>query len=180
MRALGRSTPPERWLAYLRIGVGLWFAKSLFTKLGVATMGGLPLPTASERWMGFLPIRLAEYADGNGIALYRDFLREVAIPHADVFSVLTAFGESAVGVGLVLGLLTPFASAAGAFLALNYLLASYWMGPSQQGFHLLLILCMAAFMGGRAGRCLGLDGVLARRPLLGGSPGAASLEVASR
>jgi len=63
----------------------------------------------------------------------------------------------------VLGLGTSAAAALGAFLALNYLLASFWMGPGPQGFHLLLLLCMAAFAGGRAGHAWGADGWLAER-----------------
>lgn len=154
---------PGRWLAALRIGVGLWFVKSFVTKLGIAWVAGVPVPGPSDRWASFLPTRLAEYAAGNPLGWYAAFLEGVAVPRADLFAGLTAFGETAVGLGLVLGLLTPAASAVGALLALNYLLASFWMGPGQQGFHLLLLLCMAAFAGARAGHVWGLDGWLARR-----------------
>ena len=42
---------PDRWLAFLRIVVGLYFVKSLITKMIVVFVGGfLPLPAVSERW----------------------------------------------------------------------------------------------------------------------------------
>ena len=161
-----RPTRPERWLAALRIAVGLWFMKTVVTKLGFALVGRvIPVPAPSARWIGFLPTRLAEFARGNPIGWYRDFLLLYAIPHAHVFAALTAFGEAAVGIGLVFGFLTRPASVVGAFLALNYLLASFWMSPNQLGFHLLLIACMACFFGAQAGRCWGFDGWLARRAL---------------
>jgi hypothetical protein len=47
------------------------------------------------------------------------------------------------------------------FLVVNYGLATQWMSPGQQGFHLLLTLLMIVFFFSRAGRTLGLDGSLA-------------------
>lgn len=58
---------PECWLAALRIAIGAWFAKALFTKLSVVLLWGfLPVPTASERWVHILPILLTKYAEGFG------------------------------------------------------------------------------------------------------------------
>ena len=165
MRAGPGMDRPERWLAALRILVGLWFLKSLFTKIHWSLAGGfLPVPGATERWLGFLPGRLAEYAAGNPLPWYRAFLEHVAVPHAQLFAQLTALGEAAVGVGLVLGLFTEAAAGVGFLLALNYGLASYWQGPGQQGFHLVLAGAMLAFLGARAGRVWGLDAWLVRLP----------------
>ncbi|MBA3555819.1 MAG: hypothetical protein H0W29_13815, partial [Gemmatimonadales bacterium] len=42
---------PAEWLAVLRIAVGLYFVKSLVTKMTIALLGGfLPVPAVSERW----------------------------------------------------------------------------------------------------------------------------------
>ncbi|MFO7260566.1 MAG: TQO small subunit DoxD [bacterium] len=155
---------PGRWLAFLRITVGLWFLKGIVTKMTwFAFAGFIPLPRASERWVNFLPRRLMEYASENPIEVYRQFLLDVAIPNAGVFAYLTAFGETAVGIGLTLGLFTGYASIIGFFLMANYFAASYWTGMCQQGFHVLLLACMLAFLGSRAGRVWGIDGWLARR-----------------
>lgn len=155
---------PDRWLAVLRMVVGFWFLKSLWTKLTVVWIGGvLPAPATSPRWMGFLPGRLQEWAELNPIGAYRQFLLDFAIPNAATFAQLTAFGEVAVGLGLTFGLLTGYASLGGLFLMANYLLASIGLPFDRQGFHILLIACLLAFLVARAGRVWGLDGALARR-----------------
>lgn len=59
---------PQRWIAFLRIAVGVWFLKSLFTKLRWTALG---LLVATPRWTGFLPGRLQEYAAANPLPWYR-------------------------------------------------------------------------------------------------------------
>jgi len=149
---------PDRWLAALRIVVGLWFLKGVVTKLSITLAWGfLPLPTASGRWLHTMPILIAKYADGNPIVVVKDFLEQTVLPHGALFAQLTAFGEAAVGIGLTLGLLTPVASVLGLWLVLNYGLATQWMGFSQQGFHVVLAACMITFCFSRAGRMWGFD-----------------------
>ena len=150
---------PERWLAFLRIAIGVWFAKALFTKLSVILLWGfLPVPSASDRWIHVMPILVAKYADGNPVALFREFMQKVVIPHSNLFAQLTAFGETAVGLGLVFGCLTALASGIGMFLVLNYGLAVQWQGSAQQGFHYALLVSLVAIMASRAGRHWGVDG----------------------
>ena len=149
---------PDRWLAVLRIVVGVWFLKGVVTKLSITfAWGFLPVPTASERWLHTMPILIAKYADGNPIGFVKDFLTNTVLPHGPLFARLTALGEAAVGIGLTFGLLTAVASALGLWLVVNYGLASQWIGFSQQGFHVLLAACMIAFFFSRAGRTWGLD-----------------------
>jgi thiosulfate dehydrogenase [quinone] large subunit len=157
---------PERWLAVLRIAIGVWFAKALFTKLSVILLWGfLPVPTASERWIRVLPILLAKYADGNPLEFFKNFLLNSVIPHSQLFAQLTAFGEVVVGLGLVLGCCTTLASAIGLFLVLNYFLAVHWQGAAQQGFHYVLAVTLIVILATRAGRRWGVDGWLrARHP----------------
>jgi uncharacterized membrane protein YphA (DoxX/SURF4 family) len=155
---------PERGLAVLRIAIGLWFLKGIVTKLGLVFVGGiLPLPGASDRWLATMPKLLTRYADGNPIEGYKHFLLESVIPHSHLFANLTALGESAVGLGLTLGVLTVLASAVGLCLVTMYGLATFWQGPSQQGFHLLLFTCFVVFIIVRAGRYWGLDGWIRTR-----------------
>jgi len=157
---------PERWLAFLRIAIGVWFAKALFTKLSVILLWGfLPVPSASDRWIHVMPILVAKYADGNPVALFREFMQNVVIPHSNLFAQLTAFGETAVGLGLLFGCLTALASGIGMFLVLNYGLAVQWQGSAQQGFHYALLVSLVAIMASRAGRHWGVDGwVRTRHP----------------
>ena len=157
---------PERWLAVLRIAVGAWFAKALFTKLSVTLLWGfLPVPSASDRWQHVMPVLVGKYAEGNPVAFFRDFLQNTVIAHGALFAQLTALGEAAVGLGLVFGCLTVLASGVGLFLVLNYALAVQWQGSSQQGFHYMLITTLIVILATRAGRTWGVDGwVRARRP----------------
>src|ERR1700680_5140901 len=103
---------PARWLRRVRVGRGAWVVNALFTKLSVTLLWGfLPVPTASQRWIHVLPILLQKYADGNPVEFFKAFLLNTVIPHSQLFAQLTAFGETAVGLGLVLGCLTTLASA---------------------------------------------------------------------
>jgi uncharacterized membrane protein YphA (DoxX/SURF4 family) len=157
---------PNRWLAVLRIVVGLYFVKSLITKMSFVTLGGiLPLPAVSERWLTVMPKIVAKQASENPLIFYKQFLEGTVLPHSSLFAQLTAWGETVTGLGLTLGLLTGVASLVGLVLVINYGLATQWMSPGQQGFHLVLLFLMLAFFFARAGRTWGIDGWLARRRL---------------
>ena len=155
---------PAQWLAILRIVVGLYFVKSLVTKMSFVLLGGVvPIPAVSERWLGVMPKIVARQASENPLVFYKHFLEGTVLPHSSVFAQLTAWGETVVGLGLTLGLLTGLASLVGLVLVTNYGLATQWMSPGQQGFHLVLFFLMLAFFFARAGRTWGLDGWLARQ-----------------
>ena len=155
---------PAHWLAVLRIVVGLYFVKSLLTKMSFVLLGGvLPFPAVSERWLNVMPKIVARQASDNPLSFYKQFLEGTVLPNSSVFAQLTAWGETVVGLGLTLGLLTGLASLVGLFLVANYGLATQWMSPGQQGFHLVLFFLMLAFFFARAGRTWGIDGWLGRR-----------------
>jgi len=164
-RPVGPSHAVE-WLAVLRVAVGLYFVKTLVTKMSIVLAGGvLPVPAVSDRWLTTMPKIVAKQASENPIAFYKQFLEEVVLKHSDVFAHLTAWGETVAGLGLMLGFCTGLASLVGLALVTNYGLATQWMSPGQQGFHLLLFTLMLAFFFSRAGRRWGLDGLIAgRRP----------------
>jgi uncharacterized membrane protein YphA (DoxX/SURF4 family) len=157
---------PERWLAVLRIAVGLWFAKAILTKLAITLAWGfLPVPTASDRWIRVMPKLVGQYAAGNPVGFFRAFLEQTVGSHATLFAQLTALGEAAVGLGLVFGCCTVLASAIGLVLVVNYGLAVAWQGSAQQGFHYMLITSLVVLLAVRAGRTWGVDGwVRARHP----------------
>ena len=173
-RTVASMSHPDRWIAFLRIVVGLYFAKAVYTKLGLVMVGGiLPLPGASERWIHTMPTIVTKQASENPVLFYKHFLENTVLTHPELFAHLTAWGEAIAGVGLTLGLLTGVASLVGLVLVTNYGLATQWMSPGQQGFHLVLFALMIAFFFSRAGRTWGLDArlwtarpdaLLARRP----------------
>ena len=148
----------DRAVAVLRIVVGAWFVKAVWTKIVLHWAGGvIPYPTVSPRFVAFHPKRVAEFAAGNPVEWYKHFLENTVLPHAPLFATLQAHGEVVVGIGLMLGLLTGLTAAIGLFLALNYGLATQWMTFGQQGFHVLLVTSMILFLWTRAGRVWGLD-----------------------
>lgn len=153
---------PAQWLAVVRIVIGLYFAKALWTKLTIMLVGGvLPVPIVQDRWIHVMPTIVEKQAAGNPIAFYKDFLEHTVLTHSSLFAHLTAWGEVVAGVGLTLGLLSGVASLVGLMLVVNYGLATQWMTPNQQGFHLVLATLMITFFFVRAGRTWGLDAWIA-------------------
>jgi thiosulfate dehydrogenase (quinone) large subunit len=154
---------PERWIALLRVVVGAWFLKAVVTKLTTGLLFGVvPYPAVSPRFLGFQPKRVAEFAAGNPVGWYKDFLEQTVLPHSTLFASLQTYGEVVVGVGLVLGLLVGLTGLVGLLLSVNYGLATQWMTFGQQGFHVLLVTSMIIFLCARAGRTWGVDRWLIR------------------
>jgi uncharacterized membrane protein YphA (DoxX/SURF4 family) len=159
----GHMPPRGLALAIIRVVVGGWFLKAAVTKVTLDYLWWMPYPTVTQRFMNFLPKRLAEFASDNPIRWYQQFLTDTALPHATLFAFLETFGEVGVGVGLTLGLLTSFSALVGLFMSINFFLATQWMSFSQQGFHIVLAACMLGFVIGRAGRAWGLDALILKR-----------------
>ena len=78
-------------------------------------------------------------------------LKDFVLPHAKLIAFLVAYGELAIGVALVLGLLVRAASVCGVIYMLTLLLSANYPGPHAafwQYFgasleHLVLALCFA-------------------------------------
>lgn len=151
-----------RGLALIRIVVGLWFAKAIWTKL-LLVGGVLPVPLASARWVETMPRIITRQMAENPVAWYRGFVEGVVLPNAPLFAHLTALGEALAGALLVLGLFSGLGSLVALMLSINYGLATWHMSPASQGFHWTLIAVMLGLLIGRAGFTWGLDGVLRER-----------------
>jgi thiosulfate dehydrogenase [quinone] large subunit len=72
---------------------------------------------------GFIKGALAKAEEGQVYGWYAAFLENVVLPNAKVFAYLVAFGEVAVGLGLILGLLTGIAAFFGSFMNVSFLFA---------------------------------------------------------
>jgi PQQ-dependent catabolism-associated beta-propeller protein len=153
----------QGWIVVLRVVVGAWFLKAVWTKLTVEfAWGVLPYVTVSSRFIGFQPKRVAEFAAGNPVGWYKDFLENTVLPNAALFAKLQTYGEVAVGIGLILGFCIGLTALLGLFLTVNYGLATQWMSFGQQGFHVMLFTSMIILLGARAGRFWGIDGLMLR------------------
>src|SRR3954451_14548338 len=112
-----RMAAPENWIAFLRIVVGAWFLKAVWTKLTVQFVwGAVPYVAVSPRFLAFQPKRVAEFAAGNPAGWYRQFLENAVLPHARGFAELQAYAEVLVGIALILGLCVGLAALLGLFL----------------------------------------------------------------
>jgi thiosulfate dehydrogenase [quinone] large subunit len=91
---------------------------------------------------------------------YAAFLQNVVLPHVALWSHLVAYGELAVGIALVIGLLTGIVAFFGLFMNLNYLLAgTVSINP------VLFTLSIGLILAWRIAGYIGLDRYLL--PLLG-------------
>jgi thiosulfate dehydrogenase [quinone] large subunit len=109
------------WLI-LRLYVGYEWIMAGWEKVTNTLWVGMQAGTALQ---GFLQGAAAKTAGANPAvsSWYGWFIANVALPHVWFFSHVIAFGELAVGVGLVLGAFTGIAAFFGAFMNLNYLFA---------------------------------------------------------
>lgn len=157
-QAAGRDT---RALSLLRIAVGVLFL--VFAEYKVVgtqfTLGG-----GFEGWIRrFL-------ADGAAYPFMIPVLRDFVLPNKTAIAYLVAYGELAIGLALVSGLLARVASVAGIIYMLALLFSSNYPGPHVAPWqyfgasleHLVLALCLAAFVIGEP-FAYSLPGVFRRR-----------------
>lgn len=146
----------SRAIACLRIGVGVLFLffgeyKVFGTRF---TLGG-----GFEGWIkGFL----AEGAYPFMLPVLRGFV----LTHATAIAFVVAYGELAIGLSLVSGLLVRLASACGLIYMLALLFSSNYPGPGAAPWqylgasldHSVLALCFGAFVLGRPAERLSVGG----------------------
>ena len=138
------SARNHRALAFLRISVGV-----LFLIFGEYKVFGTQFVFGGkfEHWVnGFL--------NGGAYPFMVPVLRGFVLPHARAIALLVSYGELAIGISLVSGILVRWASAAGVVYMTTLLLSSNYPGPGAafwQYFgasldHSVLLLCFVAFL----------------------------------
>jgi thiosulfate dehydrogenase [quinone] large subunit len=128
------------------------------------------LQQGTSKFLGDFPHRdwvrrqIGNIAELNLFPWYKSFLLDVIAPNAELFGYLVTYGEILVGICLILGLLTRFSSAVGAFMMVNYILGPGMargrssLAQSETFFVAMIVLFLT-----NAGLTLGLDGLLFRR-----------------
>jgi len=139
------------WIALLRITLG-----------GVWLFEAYPQVTNNSLYLsqGF-GSAVRDMAGGCPWGLYRQFLESVVLTHQPVFAYLTLVANLAVGISLLLGMLTPYGAVGGLFLNANYAIASGWMDRSNyalNGLMFVAAIVVLALAGGQAG---GVDAIFA-------------------
>ncbi|MFJ5841090.1 DoxX family protein [Streptomyces shenzhenensis] len=136
------------WLAVLRVGLGLWWLESWRHKdrkawlrrgTGIAWAADI---AAKHRW-----------------TLVRSGFATVVEPRPRTMAYVVLYAELALGVGLVLGFLTPVALVGGALLNLVYfvLMIHDW---AEQGQNSMMTLISVVGLFGLAGQTWSLDSAL--------------------
>ena len=150
-----------RWARFLFAGQAaawLWLVVRLY-------MASVWLPAGIEK------VTSGEWLFGDGSAItglvgkaiedpgtpswYASFLQSVVVPNAGLFATLVALGELAVGIGLLLGLLTGIAAFFGVFMNANYVLSGVLSSNP-----VLIVLGSLVMLAWRNAGWIGLDRVL--------------------
>ena len=160
--AASRSTDPNRCaLAFLRISVGVVFL--IFAQYKVFgtqfTLGG-----GFQQWIDRFLAR-------GAYPFMAPVLRSFVLPHGTAIAFLVAYGELAIGLALVLGLLVRAASLCGSVYMLALLFSSNYPGPQVPLWryfgasldHLILVFCFVALALGRPGNMLSVRRYLRRK-----------------
>jgi putative oxidoreductase len=113
---------------------------------------------------------------GQGLSSFKNSLSDAGYQHADILSYVSAGGEIAAGVLLVLGLFTPVAAAGALAFLINELLVSISARPHTFSYFLpqgheyqitLIVLAVAIILSGPGRYGLDANRGWAHRPFIG-------------
>lgn len=132
------------WLAVLRIGLGLWWLESWRHKDKKTWFDGGGIGWA------------AGIADKHRWAFVRSGFEVVVKPRPRTMAYVVAYAELALGLGLIVGFLTPIALVCGLVLNLIYLVLMIhdW---GEQGQNLMMALISAVALFGMSWQVWSLD-----------------------
>jgi thiosulfate dehydrogenase [quinone] large subunit len=137
-------------IVVLRIFTGTFFAYNGFGKISRGNFeNGLEHVVTSQLDKSF--------------EFFRPFLESVVLPHKVLFGTMVSWGEFLIGIALIVGIATRYASIAGVLMV-----ACFWfmkgqhvlLGSNHDSVWLVIFLVLAGF---HAGRVAGLDGLLSGR-----------------
>jgi len=137
-----------QWVAVLRAGLGLWWLESFRHKNKAAWF---------ERGSGIA--WAASVAEKHKWGFVKTGFDKVVAPRPKAMAYLVVFSELAIGLGLVLGLLTPIALVGGLLLNLMYfvLMINDW---AEQGQNSMMILISVVVLGTHAWQHWSIDNAL--------------------
>lgn len=137
-------------ITVLRVYTGVFFL--------IYGWGKIRNPEFESGLTGFVTSRLEE-----SFGFFRSFLESVVLPNTGLFAVLVSWGEFLIGIALIVGLATRWASIAGALMV-----AAFWFTKGQGFFDAMnhdsiwfMVFVVLATV--HAGRAHGLDERLADR-----------------
>lgn len=136
------------WLLRILVG-GMWWQQSLWK---------IPPNFAGLRyWM-------QQEAAHAAVALQGALVGDVVLPNLTVFGPLVYLIEVAIGVSLLLGLLSRLGAVLGVLMAVNLWLGLYSAPGEWPWTYMFLVIIQAVFLIDPPGRVLGADALLWSRP----------------
>lgn len=143
---------PLSWISLLRILLGVLFLTTWASNLskGFYTPDGL---------LNFFT-NVFPQAD-NPLTWYAAFIDGAILPILGIFAPFQLVTEFLIGLLLLLGFLTPLASAGGFIFILNTFLATF--GHDWPWSYGMILAILAVVLVTRAGRSLGIDNLLLQR-----------------
>ncbi len=148
-----RDEPAQRTFYHLTLFTGraligaMWLEGSLW-KLPLPSGGGLPY------WLGLM-------GENAAFPIYADVINGLLIPHASLVSSIIWLAETTLAVSLILGLAVRPISLLGVAMSLNLWIGLYRFQPEWPWIYIFIAILHAFFIATRAGRSLGLDGIIA-------------------
>ena len=103
---------------------------------------------------------MKEMVDHASTSLQSDLVAQIVLPNIAAFGPLVYLVEVAIGVSLMLGLLTRAGAAVGGLMALNLWLGLYSAPGEWPWTYFFLIIIQAAFAIDPPGRSLGMDALI--------------------
>jgi thiosulfate dehydrogenase [quinone] large subunit len=133
------------WLAVLRIGLGAWWFKSFWHKDKAAWFKR----GAGISWG-------QSVAEKHKWAFVKKGFETVVVPRPKIMAYVVVLGELAIGLGLILGFLSPIAAIAGIILNIMYfiLMITDW---AEQGQNFMMILASVVVLGTHAWNVWSID-----------------------
>jgi hypothetical protein len=163
-----RRDPAQRtlqglWTLATRVLIGaMWWQQSLWKPP--------PTYTTNADGTGGLRYWMEEMVKHAAFGAQSSFVKDVVLKHFSLFAPQVYFAEVAIAVSLILGAFTRLGATLGFLMAVNLSLGLYRAPYEWPWTYVFLVVLNGTFAVTRAGRSLGVDALLAHRPVRS-SPG---------
>ena len=145
------------WMCMARILLGnMWWQQTLwklppyYTDLPSVPNSGL------KHWM-------IELVHSAAFGIQSAFVKDIVLPHFNIFAPIVYGMEVFIGATLILGLFLRLGAAIGALMAINLWLGLYRSPTEWPWTYFFLVLLQVTFAVLQGGRSLGCDALIARR-----------------
>ena len=158
-----RRDPEQRKLQHLwtfatRVLIGaMWWQQSLWKPP--------PTYTTNADGTGGLRYWMEELVKYSAFSAQSTFVKDVVLKHFYFFAPQVYFAEVAIALSLVLGAFTRVGATLGFLMAVNLALGLYRAPYEWPWTYVFLVVLNGTFAVFRAGRSLGVDALLAHRPV---------------